>query len=156
MGIRSGSSSCRFLPGRNSTLHCREGCALRWTGEEAAVSLFAAGRDDAAVDLLDEAASIHLDTGADADLGRVDALLRAHSARRRRRGPARADRGWESLSPNERKVVELVAEGLSNRQIGGRLFISRRTVETHLAHVFRKLGLSSRAQVAAGAASRAP
>lgn len=124
--------------------------------EEAAVSLFAAGRDDTAVDLLDEAASVHIDSGADADLGRVDALLRAHGVRRRRRGPARADRGWESLSPSERKVVELVAEGLSNPQIGARLFISRRTVETHLAHVFRKLGLSSRAQVAAARAARAP
>jgi DNA-binding CsgD family transcriptional regulator len=49
-------------------------------------------------------------------------------------------------------VVELVVEGLTNPQIGERLFVSRRTVQTHLAHVFTKLGISSRTQLAAEAA----
>ena len=122
--------------------------------EEAASCLLARGRSDEAIQLLEAASSIHAKTGAESDLRRVDTLLRGQGVRRRRHGPARADGGWESLSPNELKVVELVAEGLSNPQIGVRLFISRRTVETHLAHVFRKLGLSSRAQVAAAATAR--
>ena len=54
-----------------------------------------------------------------------------------------------SLTPTEQRVVALVAEGLSNPQIGERLFVSRRTVQTHLAHVFAKLGISSRTQLAA-------
>jgi DNA-binding NarL/FixJ family response regulator len=45
-------------------------------------------------------------------------------------------------------VVDLVAEGLSNPQIGQRLYISRRTVQTHLAHVFAKLHITSRTQLA--------
>jgi DNA-binding CsgD family transcriptional regulator len=49
----------------------------------------------------------------------------------------------------ERTVANLVAEGLSNPQIGERLYISRRTVQTHVAHIFMKLGVSSRAQLAA-------
>jgi DNA-binding CsgD family transcriptional regulator len=49
----------------------------------------------------------------------------------------------------ERRVVELVAEGLTNPEVGARLFVSRRTVETHLSHVFAKLGLTIRTQVAA-------
>jgi len=49
-------------------------------------------------------------------------------------------------------VAALVADGLSNPQIGERLFISRRTVQTHLVHVFAKLDISSRAQLAAQAA----
>ena len=48
-----------------------------------------------------------------------------------------------------RSIAGLVAEGLSNPQIGERLYISRRTVQTHLAHVFAKLDISSRAQLAA-------
>jgi len=74
---------------------------------------------------------------------------------RRGRGKRkRPTHGWASLTPTERQVVELVAEGLTNPQIGERLFISRRTVQTHLAHVFAKLGVSTRAEVAAEAARR--
>jgi DNA-binding CsgD family transcriptional regulator len=46
-------------------------------------------------------------------------------------------------------VADLVADGLTNPQIGNRLFISRRTVQAHLAHIFAKLDLSSRSQLAA-------
>jgi DNA-binding NarL/FixJ family response regulator len=53
-------------------------------------------------------------------------------------------------------VVDLVVEGLSNPKIGERLFISRRTVQTHLAHVFTKLGISSRTQLADEATRRRP
>jgi DNA-binding NarL/FixJ family response regulator len=48
-----------------------------------------------------------------------------------------------------RSVADLVADGLSNPQIGERMYISRRTVQTHVAHIFMKLGVSSRAQLAA-------
>jgi DNA-binding CsgD family transcriptional regulator len=64
----------------------------------------------------------------------------------------RAHSGWQSLTPSEQAVVDLVAEGLSNPQIGQRLYVSRRTVQTHLGHVFAKLHITSRAQLAAVAA----
>ena len=63
----------------------------------------------------------------------------------------RAQSGWQSLTPSEQAVVNLVAEGLSNPQIGQRLYVSRRTVQTHLAHVFAKLRITSRTQLAAEA-----
>jgi DNA-binding CsgD family transcriptional regulator len=76
--------------------------------------------------------------------------------RRGRRGARRRPQlGWGSLTPTEQRVVALVAEGLSTPQIGERLFVSRRTVQTHLAHVFAKLGISSRTQLAAEAARQA-
>lgn len=56
--------------------------------------------------------------------------------------------GWESLTPVEHAVVRLVAEGLTNPQIGERLFISKRTVQAHLARIFVKLGVRSRAELA--------
>ena len=60
--------------------------------------------------------------------------------------------GWESLTPTERDVVRLVSEGLANKEIAARLLVSPRTVQTHLAHVYTKLGLASRAQLVQEAA----
>ena len=65
---------------------------------------------------------------------------------RQRRGAA-AD-GLEGLSGREREVADLVAEGRTNREIAGQLFLSEKTVESHLAKVFKKLGVGSRAAVA--------
>jgi DNA-binding CsgD family transcriptional regulator len=74
----------------------------------------------------------------------------------RGRGPRqRPQAGWDALTPTELKVVALVAEGLSNPQIAERLFISRRTVSTHLSHVFAKVGVASRAELATQATKRA-
>ena len=60
--------------------------------------------------------------------------------------------GWASLTPTERDVVRLVSEGLANNDIATRLFVSPRTVQTHLTHVYTKLGLTSRVQLAQEAA----
>jgi DNA-binding CsgD family transcriptional regulator len=60
-----------------------------------------------------------------------------------------ADVTWNSLSAQELQVARMVAEGLSNRQIGERLYLSHRTVASHLYHIFPKLGISSRAQLTA-------
>ena len=59
----------------------------------------------------------------------------------------------EALTPSELKVAQLVAEGLTNPQIGARLFISRRTVQTHVSHSLAKLGAASRSELAAHAAA---
>jgi DNA-binding CsgD family transcriptional regulator len=63
--------------------------------------------------------------------------------------PRRPAAGWEALTDAERRVAVLVAEGLNNREVAERLYLSRYTVETHLKHVFAKLGVSSRAELAA-------
>jgi len=54
---------------------------------------------------------------------------------------------WASLSPQELQIAQLAAEGLSNREIGQRLYLSHRTVGSHLYRIFPKLGISSRAQL---------
>jgi predicted ATPase/DNA-binding CsgD family transcriptional regulator len=88
-----------------------------------------------------------------ADIIRQAGQLTAQAAisyARRSRGPRqRPGHGWDSLTPTERQVVRLVAEGLTNPGIADRLFISRATVKTHLAHVFTKLDVINRAQLVA-------
>ncbi len=64
--------------------------------------------------------------------------------------------GWHSLTPVELKVAQLVAEGLTNPAIAGRMLISRNTVKTHLSHIFDKLGVSSRSELAAEVTRRSP
>ena len=61
--------------------------------------------------------------------------------------------GWPSLTEGEWRVVALAAQGHTNAEIADRLYLSRYTVETHLKHVFAKLGLRSRAELAALALS---
>ncbi len=99
---------------------------------------------------LRESIEIYDRLGAVRDVARVDASLRALGAPRGRQGPRRRPgTGWENLTSTEISVVQLVADGLRNRDIAERLFISRRTVETHLTHVFGKLGISSRTELVA-------
>ncbi|MGO9102506.1 MAG: helix-turn-helix transcriptional regulator [Mycobacterium sp.] len=77
-------------------------------------------------------------------------------ARRGRGQRKRPTSGWASLTPTERDVVRLVSDGLANNDIATRLFVSPRTVQTHLTHVYTKLGLTSRVQLAQEAARHAP
>jgi predicted ATPase/class 3 adenylate cyclase/DNA-binding CsgD family transcriptional regulator len=68
---------------------------------------------------------------------------------RRGRGERkRPSKGWASLTPTELDVVRLACEGLGNKEIATRLFVSPRTVQAHLSHVYSKLGVSSRMQLA--------
>ncbi len=75
-------------------------------------------------------------------------------AQRGRGERKRPSSGWASLTPTELDVVRLVSEGMANKDIATRLFISPRTVQTHLTHVYAKVGLTSRVQLAQEAARR--
>jgi predicted ATPase/class 3 adenylate cyclase/DNA-binding CsgD family transcriptional regulator len=84
-----------------------------------------------------------------AALSTEEAIAYAQRGRGQRKRPAS---GWASLTPTERQVVQLLSEGLSNNDIAARLFVSPRTVQSHLTHVYTKLGLTSRVQLAQEAA----
>jgi DNA-binding CsgD family transcriptional regulator len=125
--------------------------------EDAGAALSQAGRTAEAGSVLDDALDFYLRTGAQRGAARVEAALRSLGIRRRRAQRARRpSMGWESLTPSQLGVARLAADGLTNRQIGDQLFISRRTVGTHLAHVFQKLAINSRAQLAAEVGRRDP
>ena len=85
---------------------------------------------------------------------RLDGPAAVAYARRARGERRRPSFGWDSLTPTELEVVRLAAAGLTNPAIGERLFISRGTVKTHLLHIFAKLGVHTRAELAAAAIRR--
>jgi predicted ATPase/class 3 adenylate cyclase/DNA-binding CsgD family transcriptional regulator len=84
-----------------------------------------------------------------AALSTAEAIGYARRGHGKRKRPAS---GWAALTPTERDVVRLVSKGLGNNDIATRLFVSPRTVQTHLTHVYAKLGLTSRVQLAQEAA----
>jgi len=84
-----------------------------------------------------------------AALSTEDAIAYAQRGRGERKRPAS---GWGALTPAEIDGVRLVSEGLPNKDIAERLFVSPRTVQAHLTHVYTKLGLTSRVQLAQEAA----
>ncbi len=84
-------------------------------------------------------------------LSMEEAVEYASRARGERKRPSS---GWASLTPTERRVVALVAEGLTNPQIAARMFVARGTVKVHLGHVFTKLGVTSRSELTAHAVRR--
>jgi DNA-binding CsgD family transcriptional regulator len=108
-----------------------------------------------ATTLLRQAYALFEELGNDEDLARVRSSLRAAGTRVRHW--TYADRpafGWDSLTDTERRVANLVAEGLSNRQVANRVFLSTHTVAFHLRHIFWKLGMTSRVQLARIAAEQ--
>jgi len=108
----------------------------------------------ASVDATREALSeTEFDAGWEAGtaLSTQEAIAYARRGRGERKRPLS---GWDSLTPTEHDVVRLVGKGLGNKDIGDRLFISPRTVQTHLTHVYAKLGLTSRMQLAQEVARR--
>ena len=95
------------------------------------------------------AVDVYASLGATRDVDRLQARFRAHGIRRAPRVKhRRASRGWESLTPAEAKIAALVAEGMTNPQIAARLFLSHRTVGTHVSHILGKLDVRSRIDIA--------
>ena len=123
--------------------------------EDAADALARTGRAEEARPLAFEAIELYEAAAAVTDAALARRRLRAAGLPLRARGRrARARSGWESLSESELRVVRLVAEGLTNREIADRLFLSRDTVHSHVSNALRKLALRSRVELAAQAGRR--
>jgi len=102
------------------------------------------GAADSAIDALTEALVLFARAGATQDAARLRSSLRVLGIRRRVTAAEKPVTGWAAMTKSELAVAELVANGLTNREIAERLFVSPHTVNTHLRHVFAKLQVHSR------------
>ena len=103
-------------------------------------ALVRTGRDAEARDVLYRATDLASEMGMDRVRRRAQEWLAQAGGRPRRHRL----RGPDSLTGSQREVASLAAEGLTNREIAERLFVTIKTVETHLMAVYRKLGIRSR------------
>jgi DNA-binding CsgD family transcriptional regulator len=115
--------------------------------EDLGVELIASDRE-AAIDALGRTLALYTELGATWDAGRVRSRLRELGVRRRLVAAEPETNGWAALTTSELAVARLVAEGLTNREVAERLFVSPHTVSSHLRHVFTKLGITSRVELA--------
>ncbi len=121
--------------------------------EEAGDALARAGDTAGARPWFDEALAAYGEFDAAWDASRVTARMRALGMRRGGRPTtSRPKTGRDALTRSERAVVDLVAEGMSNAEVGERLFVSRFTVKRHLSNAMMKLGFSSRIELVREAA----
>jgi len=116
--------------------------------EDAGAELARTDHPDTAVDQLNAAFDTYLHHEALADARRVGRELRRLGVERRIVSQPRAKTGWDSLTDSELKVVNLIAQGVTNRSVATQLHLSLHTVKTHVHNAFAKLGINSRAQLA--------
>jgi DNA-binding CsgD family transcriptional regulator len=106
------------------------------------------GDRSGAIDCLEQSLALYARSGATWDAGRVRNRMRVLGIRRRVVSADPPATGWGDLTQSELKVVNLTAQGLTNRDVASRLFVSPHTVSMHLRHVYSKLGINSRAELA--------
>lgn len=105
------------------------------------------GDHAAAIEALDRALVLCTSAGATWDASRLRARLRGYGIRRRLTTESRPSTGWASLTASELAVARLVGDGMTNRDVAARLFVSPHTVSSHLRHAFAKLGINSRVEL---------
>ena len=152
------------LPGRSGIEACRE---IRSAHPETKVLILTAHADDEALfsSILAGAAGFVLKQVRGADLvgairqvaaggSLLDPTVTARVLARLRGESTGGDEGISDLTPQERKILDLVAEGMTNREIAEKVFLSEKTVKNYVSNILSKLGLSRRAEAAAYMARR--
>ncbi|WP_395728275.1 LuxR C-terminal-related transcriptional regulator [Nakamurella sp.] len=152
--IRGAARSDPAEIGRAHAMFVERGFHVRaWHAqEELACALVAVGDRPGAVAAMEEAIAGYERMRSIVDRDRLLARMRLLGIRRGSRQAHRTQAsGWDALTATERRITDLVCDGLTNREIAARLYISPRTVQSHVSHVLEKTGLRSRVEVAAAA-----
>ncbi len=148
--LAGGHQRAARLLGAAESLQLETGVQLIWLMEP----LLSKAREAVSASLGDSLFESELEAGR--RMGREDAIAYALGKKRPTDhiGPTRKS-GAMLLGKREQEVATLVADGLSNKEIASRLFLSERTVESHVSHILNRLGLNSRVQVASWVAREA-
>jgi DNA-binding CsgD family transcriptional regulator/tetratricopeptide (TPR) repeat protein len=126
----------------------RRPLALASALEDLGAARIKRGATEEGVGVLDRALTLYSDAGAAWDVRRVRSRLRAQGVRRRLVSvPERPESGWDAMTDSELGVARLVAQGLTNREVAERLFVSPHTVNSHLRQIFAKLKINSRVEL---------
>jgi DNA-binding CsgD family transcriptional regulator len=157
--MRAAAEQCRGLLGGDGGVLRAAGEVFAGVGrpllagqafEDAAVAYAQGGDDGEARAALKAALACYAGLGASYDARRAKARLRPYGLRPVQREPQRRpDAGWAALTPAEVQVADLLRSGKSNPDIAAELFLSRRTVESHVSRILTKLGAKSRLEVIA-------
>jgi DNA-binding CsgD family transcriptional regulator len=116
--------------------------------EDAAVARMERGETTRAIELLEQSRAGYQSVNAEQDLARIRSRMRSLGVRTNHWTYAeRPSFGWGSLTDTERRIVDLVSSGLTNREVAQLLFLSHHTVAFHLRQIFRKVDVSSRVQL---------
>jgi DNA-binding CsgD family transcriptional regulator len=134
---------------------CEAPMARAGAMEDAALAWASRGSQDDALARLRQAYDLYDRFGNAPAMARVRAELRVAGVRLRHwKRVARPSCGWDSLTDTELRIAELVSSGLSNRQVASQVFLSSHTIAFHLRHIFWKLGVTSRVELARLAAQQ--
>ncbi|MFD9544911.1 AAA family ATPase [Streptomyces sp. NPDC060022] len=148
-------------PLRSAIEHYRTvGVSVEQAGalEDLAVVLAEQGNTAESEHAFGEALGLYSRFGAAWDIRRAEARLRQYGIRSGARGarPERPTHGWDALTSAENRVALLVATGSSTSDIAQDMYLTRRTVQTHISHILAKLGMSSRVEIAREASNHHP
>jgi len=121
--------------------------ALAAALEDLGIASVDSGATQHGVDSYGRALTIYASAGAAWDASRIRARLRTLGIRRRLVSAQRPGMGWAAMTDTELAVARLVAQGMTNREVAERLFVSQHTVSGHLRHVFAKLDVNSRVEL---------
>jgi DNA-binding CsgD family transcriptional regulator len=165
----AGCASAAVLLAQGETRAAARAGATAATGAEAAgnpllagrahalagIALASTGDRDAGIAALERALALLTACGAAGEAQRAARHLRRLGRPVARSRRSTTGKSWGALSPREREVADHVAAGQTNREVAAALFLSEKTIESHLSRIYEKLGIHSRSALAATMA-RAP
>jgi len=142
----SGIDVCRMIRATNPAVQCL--MLTSFDEEDDLIAALMAGAAGVLLKEVDGTSLVNAIRAAGAGRSVIDTATAARVLKRMESGAPKVPAELSSLTPTEHEILRLIAEGLTNRQIGERVFLAEKTVKNHVTSILAKLGLSRRTQAA--------